>query len=68
MCRAGSTATPPEPLGPSWVRADRLVMLATEKAGLDHPWSQDTLGDYHVGDIGVPPELIEAVARTPRAT
>jgi NAD(P)H-hydrate epimerase len=51
-----------EPLGPACIRATRTVSLVAEKAGFANPDSRQYTGEVVVGDIGVPPELIEQVA------
>jgi len=51
------------PLGPC-VRATRTVTFVAEKAGFANPISREYTGTITVADIGVPPELIAAVART----
>ena len=48
------------PLG-ACVRADRTVTFVAEKAGFGEASARDYLGEVTVGDIGVPPELVEAV-------
>ncbi len=50
-----------KPLGPC-VRAGVTVTFAAEKVGFADPFAKRFLGDVVVGDIGCPPELIEAVA------
>lgn len=50
-----------EPLGPC-VRATKTVTFVAEKAGFANPRSREFTGEIVIGDIGVPPELISAVA------
>jgi len=51
------------PLGPC-VKATRTVTFVAEKAGFANPISREYTGQITVADIGVPPELIAAVAST----
>ncbi len=51
------------PLGPC-VRATRTVTFVADKAGFANPASREFTGEITVADIGVPPELITAVAST----
>ncbi len=55
-----------EPLGTSCVRATRTVTFVAEKVGFANPFAKRFLGDIVVGDIGCPPELIEAVRASAR--
>ena len=48
------------PLG-ACVRADRTVTFVAEKAGFSEAAARAFLGEVSVGDIGVPPDLVEAV-------
>ena len=48
------------PLG-ACVRADRTVTFVAEKAGFMAASAREFLGEVTIGDIGVPPELVEAV-------
>lgn len=52
-----------EPLSSSCIRATRTVTFVAEKAGFANPRSRQFTGEITVGDIGVPPELIEEVAK-----
>ena len=49
------------PLGPSCVRAARTVTFVAEKAGFADPASPKYTGLVTVGDIGVPPRIVDAV-------
>ena len=49
------------PLG-ACIKADRTITLVAPKIGFAEPEAQAFLGEVVVGDIGCPPELIEAVA------
>ncbi len=48
------------------VRANVTVTFVAEKTGFTDPFAKRFLGDVVVGDIGCPPELIEAVAASAR--
>jgi NAD(P)H-hydrate epimerase len=50
------------PLG-TCIRAQRTVTFVAEKAGFDNPRSKEYTGEVTVGDIGVPRELIDKVAK-----
>jgi len=47
-----------EPLGENVIRADLTLTLAGRKRGFDNPASRAFTGSIHVGDIGVPVELL----------
>ena len=53
------------PLGPC-IRANVTVTFVAEKIGFNEPVAKRFLGDVVVGDIGCPPELLEAVASAAR--
>ena len=50
-------------LGDDVVRANRTVTFVAEKAGFANPASRQYTGEITVGDIGVPRELIDEVAK-----
>jgi NAD(P)H-hydrate epimerase len=52
-----------EPFGSSCIRAVKTVTFVAEKAGFANPASKQYTGEITVGDIGVPRELIEEVAK-----
>ncbi|MGA3066699.1 MAG: NAD(P)H-hydrate epimerase [Tepidisphaeraceae bacterium] len=52
-----------KPLGDACIRATRTVTFVAEKLGFGEPGAAEYLGKVEVADIGVPPELIDAVAR-----
>lgn len=46
----------------SCIRAARTITFVAEKVGFAHPDARAFTGDILVGDIGVPPELVEQIA------
>jgi len=44
------------------IRATRTITFVAEKVGFAHPEARIYTGDILVGDIGVPPELVEEIA------
>ncbi len=51
-----------KPLG-ACIKATRTVTFVAPKTGFAEPGAKEFLGDVVVGDIGCPPELIEAAAQ-----
>lgn len=52
------TGIPPGPC----IRATRTITFVAEKVGFAHSEARTYTGDILVGDIGVPPELVEQIA------